>query len=164
MTKPHLLELTQSSSSYAELTEQLLQCEEMGMGSVNAVQLPPARSADPFIEGVQGQVTDFWGLICDLTLALGDTPLEEIVWRYELESYTFILNVTATTVDLPEARMLGSMECRVLHRIGDLTRIAMRVTPWDCVYNQPDHDYEALELLLEDEIERLLELDKAVLE
>lgn len=125
---------------------------------MSAVQLPPP-SATPSTMGLEG--VDFWGLICDLTLALGDTPLEEIIWRYELTPYTFILNVTGEMVDLPEARMLGSMECRVMYRMsGGMTLIVMRVTPWSCDFCNQRHDYKAFELLLETEIERLLELDK----
>jgi hypothetical protein len=131
---------------------------------MNAVQTPPATSGDPLEkEGVQEPV-DFWGLICDLTLALGDTPLENIVWRYELGNYTFILNATGEMANTSEARMLGILECRVLYRTaGGMTLNIMRVTPWECDLCHRGHDYKALAAALEAEIERLLELDRAEL-
>jgi hypothetical protein len=131
---------------------------------MSAVQTPPAASGDPLHEGVRVQEPDFWGLICDLTLALGDTPLEEIIWRYELGDYTFILNSTGEIANTNEARILGILECRVLYRMaGGMTLNVMRVSPWECEYCHRGHDYNALGIAIEVEIERLLELDKAEL-
>jgi hypothetical protein len=132
---------------------------------MNAVQTPPATSGDPLEkEGVQE--LDFWGLICDLVTVLGNLPLESIVWRYELGRFSFILNVTGEMVDLSEARMLGILECRVLYyppKAGSIGQIVMRVSPWECQFCESGYDYSVLAKVIEEEIERLLELDKAEL-
>ena len=139
----------------------------------NAVQPSPdsqARHPLPQKSAGEGCGVDFWGLICDLTLALGDTPLENIVWRYELGRFTFILNATGEIVDLLDSAMLGILECRVIYYppnprplVGNKGQTVMRVSPWECTFCDSGYDYNVLAKVLEEEIDRLLELDKAEL-
>jgi hypothetical protein len=133
---------------------------------MSAVQTPPAASGDPLHEGVRVQEPDFWGLICDLTLALGDTPLEDIVWRYDLGRFAFILNSTGEMVHTGEAIPIGILECLVLYyppKAGNIGQTVMRVSPWECKFCESGYDYSVLAKVIEEETERLLELDKAEL-
>lgn len=125
-----------------------------GLG--RSLRSTPLLTTNAHLRGVvastEGVWVDWWGLVCEIFLALGVMPLESRVYTFSFgnERWVLTFNNTSTVYNGLEV-----MHCDIFDRC--LFRTPLVCSPCETTFCLDDYDYSELKAALETALKRVLE-------